>query len=127
YRAADHLDIVADNLNTHFEKSFVDTFGPERAKEILSRITFHYTPKHASWLNMAEIEIGILDRQCLGKRMENGRMLEREVGAWQKRRNRAKAKITWTFTKQAADRSIRRFHRHCRGELKRTAAGQIRN
>lgn len=106
YRDADHLDIVADNLNTHFEKSFLETFGPERAQEILSRITFHYTPKHASWLNMAEIEIGILDKQCLGKRMENARMLKREVGAWQARRNRAKVKIAWKFTKQDADRKL---------------------
>lgn len=106
YRDADHLDIVADNLNTHFEKSFVETFGPEHAKEILSRITFHYTPKHASWLNMAEIEIGILDRQCLGKRMESEPMLKREVRAWQKRRNRAKEKIEWTFTKQVADKKL---------------------
>lgn len=90
----------------HVRKEDYETFGPERARDILSRISFHYTPKHASWLNMAEIEIGILDRQCLGKRMEDEAMLKRETRAWQKRRNRTKTKIEWTFTRQDADEKL---------------------
>ena len=62
YRSASKIHLVVDNLNTHFEKSFVETFGKKKSQKLISRIQFHYTPKHASWLNMAEIEIGILDR-----------------------------------------------------------------
>lgn len=106
YKNARTIHIVLDNLNTHFEKSFVETFGKQKARKILSRITFHHTPKHASWLNMAEIELSALERQCLTKRMEDEAMLIRETHAWEKKRNRAKTKICWTFTKQDADEKL---------------------
>lgn len=106
YSHGEHLDIVLDNLNTHFEQSFVETFGEHKAQKILSRISFSYTPKHASWLNMAEIELSALERQCLTKRMEDELMLIRETRAWQTKRNHAKTKIHWTFTKQDADEKL---------------------
>lgn len=97
------IHIVLDNLNTHFEKSFYETFGPEEAKRILSKVRFHYTPKHASWLNMAEIEIGIMDRQCLNRRIPDEETMVRELKAWQNGRNEKQAKILWSFSKQDAD------------------------
>lgn len=106
YKNANAIHIVLDNLNTHFKKSFVETFGKQKARNILSRITFHYTPKHASWLNMAEIELSALERQCLKKRMEDEVMLIRETVAWEKKRNHTKTKIRWTFTKQDADEKL---------------------
>lgn len=106
YKSAQNIHIVLDNLNTHFKKSFVETFGKQKARRILSRITFHHTPKHASWLNMAEIELSALERQCLKKRMEDEAMLIRETDAWEKKRNHAETKIRWTFTKQDADEKL---------------------
>ena len=102
YRKIKKLNIVLDNLNTHFEKSFYKTFSKTEADNILKRIDFHYTPKHASWLNMAEIEIGIMDRQCLGKRIADKKSLVQNISLWQKDRNKQKAKINWKFTKQEA-------------------------
>lgn len=101
------LHIVLDNLNTHFEKSFYKTFSETEADNILKGIEFHYTPKHASWLNMAEIEIGIMDRQCLGKRIADKKSLIKNISLWQKERNKQKAKINWKFTKQEARRVFR--------------------
>ena len=106
YADAEHIDIVVDNLNTHFAQSFVDTYGSVRAKQMLSRITFHYTPTHASWLNMAEIELSILERQCLKKRIADETALKRELSTWQRRRNRMNAKIIWSFTRQDADKKL---------------------
>lgn len=96
------LHLVLDNLNTHFEKSFYKTFSKTEADNILKRIKFHYTPKHASWLNMAEIEIGIMDRQCLGKRIADKKSLVKNISIWRKNRNKQQAKINWKFTKQEA-------------------------
>ena len=110
YPKADTIHIVADNLNTHFESSFYETFGEQEAERVLSRIKFHYTPKHASWLNMAEIEIGVMDRQCLNRRIPNADMLKKELVAWQKARNKVKAKIEWKFTKQDADDKLSRHY-----------------
>ena len=103
YKEAVKIHLVLDNLNTHFPKSFHETFGQQEAERILSKIEFHYTPKHASWLNMAEIEIGIMDRQSLGERIPTEDILIRNLDIWQKHRNDAKAKILWTFSKQNAD------------------------
>lgn len=96
------IHIVLDNLNTHFEKSFYETFSKTEADHILKKIEFHYTPKHASWLNMAEIEIGIMDRQCLRKRIADKKVLVRNISLWQRERNRHKTKIDWKFTTQKA-------------------------
>jgi hypothetical protein len=103
YAKARRVHLVMDNLNTHFRKCFEEVLGVRKAKELLRRVVFHYTPKHASWLNMAEIEIGILDRQCLDRRLPNLDILVAEVDAWQRRRNADKRGIAWSFTRQDAD------------------------
>lgn len=110
YQKAKKVHLVVDNLNTHFESSFYETFGERQAQRILKRIRFHYTPTHASWLNMAEIEMSILERQCLAKRMKDEAMLKRELSAWQKRRNRTQKKIEWKFTRQDADRKLGKYY-----------------
>jgi hypothetical protein len=106
YRKAKRVHLVLDNLNTHFAKVFVDVLGQKRAEKLLKRIVFHYTPTHASWLNMAEIEIGILDKQCLKERMATEEKLVSEVAAWQKRRNQQRKTIDWTFTRHDADKKL---------------------
>lgn len=87
YRNTKKIHIVLDNLNTHFEKSFYKTFPKMETEKILNRIKFHHTPKHASWLNMAEIEIGIMDRQCTKGRIPSGKSLTKNISIWQKNRN----------------------------------------
>jgi len=106
YAAAFMIHLVLDNLNTHFRQTFVDVLGERAAAALLERVEFHYTPKHASWLNMAEIEIGIMDRQCTGQRIATAELLEAEVGQWQKQRNAAGRGIEWKFTRQDADRKL---------------------
>ena len=106
YAKARRIHLVLDNLNTHFRKCFEDVLGKRPAAKLLRRVVFHYTPKHASWLNMAEIEIGILSRQCLDRRIQNRELLEREVDAWQRDRNESQKTIEWTFTRQDADRKL---------------------
>ena len=103
YATARRIHLVMDNLNTHFRKSFEEVLGVKKAKALLRRVVFHYTPKHASWLNMAEIEIGILDRQCLDRRLPDQATLTAEVNAWQLRRNMEQRGIEWAFTRQDAD------------------------
>ncbi len=106
YRKAKRVHLVLDNLNTHFAKVFVDVLGQKRAERLLKRIVFHYTPTHASWLNMAEIEIGILDKQCLNERIATEEKLVSEVVAWQKRRNQQHKTINWSFTRHEADKKL---------------------
>jgi hypothetical protein len=106
YAQARKIHLVLDNLNTHFRASFEEVMGREAATLFLSRVQFHYTPKHASWLNMAEIEIGILDRQCTGRRIGEDARLRSEVLAWEQQRNRARCRIDWKFTRQDADRKL---------------------
>ena len=110
YAKAEKIHLVLDNLNTHFRRSFIEVLGPAKAELFLERVEFHYTPKHASWLNMAEIEIGILERQCIDRRMPNAAVLAAEVAAWQGRRNEAKAGIEWKFTRQEADKKLSRHY-----------------
>jgi hypothetical protein len=103
YTNAKTIHLVMDNLNTHFEASLIKKFGPRRGREIWSRFTPHYTPVHGSWLNQAEIEIGLIERQCLkNRRFENQDKLREQVEAWNRRANEAKMKIRWTFTAQKA-------------------------
>ncbi len=104
YRHATTIHIVLDNLNTHFEKSLIETFGEKEAARIMTRIRFHYTPKHASWLNMAEIEIGIVSRQCLKRRAGSRTALRANICAWRRDRNRRVARIDWQWTKADARR-----------------------
>jgi hypothetical protein len=101
---------VLDNLNTHFRKSFDDVLGRRAAGKLLRRVRFHYTPKHASWLNMAEIEIGVLSRQCLDRRIPDSIELQSEVAAWQAERNAQRRTIEWKFTRQDADRKLSRHY-----------------
>jgi hypothetical protein len=108
YTKARKVHLVLDNLNTHFKKSFDDVLGLRAARQLLRRVEFHYTPKHASWLNMAEIEIGILNRQCLDRRIPIRYLLQSDVGIWQERRNAERRTIEWKFTRQDADRKLAR-------------------
>lgn len=102
YNKAKRIHIVLDNLNTHFEKSFYKTFPKMEVDKILKKIKFHYTPKHASWLNMAEVEIGILTRQSLRRRAGNFLQLKNNIHHWEKARNKQKSKIKWGWTKKDA-------------------------
>ncbi len=106
YAKARRVHLVLDNLNTHFRKCFEDVLGKHAAAKLLRRVQFHYTPKHASWLNMAEIEIGILTRQCLDRRMATQDLLKSEVAAWQLDRNKEARTIDWKFTRQDADKKL---------------------
>ena len=110
YKQAREIRIVLDNLNTHFKKSFYETFSKKEAEKILSRITFCYTPKHGSWLNMAEIEINVMDRECLGEKIGNERLLKQQIKSWTKQRNKNKKKIIWKFTKQCADKKLSKHY-----------------
>lgn len=110
YAAAHLIHLVLDNLNTHFRASFEEVMGWEAATALLARVRFHYTPKHASWLNMAEIEIGILDRQCTGRRIGEEARLRSEVRAWEQRRNQTRCRIEWKFTRQDADLKLSRHY-----------------
>ena len=95
---AEAIRVVIDNLSTHSAAALYEAFPPEEARRILRRLEFHYTPKHASWLNMVEIEIGVLRTQCLDRRIAERTTLESEIAAWEKQRNTARARIDWMFT-----------------------------
>jgi len=110
YGQARKIHLVLDNLNTHFRGSFEEVMGLEAAAAFLSRLEFHYTPKHASWLNMAEIEIGILDRQCTGRRIGDEVRLRSEVLAWEQQRNQERRRIDWKFTRQDADLKLSKHY-----------------
>lgn len=106
YHSARRIYFVVDNLNTHSKKCFVETLGPQAAQQLLRRVVFHYTLTHASWLNMAEIEIAALGRQCLNRRIGDRETIERELSARQQRRNQEHRTIEWTFTRQFADQKL---------------------
>ena len=110
YAKARRVHLVLDNLNIHFRKCFEDVLGKHAAAKLLRRVQFHYTPKHASWLNMAEIEIGILTRQCLDRRTATQDLLKSEVAAWQLDRNKEARTIDWKFTRQDADEKLSRHY-----------------
>jgi DDE superfamily endonuclease len=110
YPQARQIRLVQDNLNTHDGASLYEAFSPAEARRLLNKIEFHYTPKHGSWLNMAETEINIMNSQCLNRRMDSQSLIATEVAAWEERRNRAEARIHWTFTLAAARRKLRRVY-----------------
>jgi hypothetical protein len=110
YYEAEVIRLVTDNLNIHKEKSFYEAFSEEEAKKILDRIEFHYTPKHASWLNAAEIEINVMDIECTNRRIGDIQTLTHEVGAWTKRRNDHQKKIEWKFTRKNADEKMSKYY-----------------
>jgi len=107
YPNAKTIHLVMDNLNIHCRKSLSDVYGAEMAAEVWDRFTVHHTPTHGSWLNQAEIEIGIFARQCLGsRRIPDLKTLRREAKAWNRRMNRDRVKIAWKFDRQAARRKF---------------------
>jgi len=110
YNKATKIRIVLDNLNTHFEKSFHETFSKKESKYLLNKIQLLYTPKHASWLNMAEIEINIMEEECLGRRIGNRKLLESELNIWCKQNNKEKRKICWSFTSKKADEKMSKYY-----------------
>lgn len=111
YPGAECIRVVLDNLSTHTAAALYDTFEPGQARRILRRLEFHYVPKHASWLNMVEIEIGVLKRQYLSRRIANRETLVREIAAWQARRNDVGARIQWMFTTERAREKLGRVYR----------------
>jgi hypothetical protein len=103
YRRAKKIHLVMDNLNTHCRKSLTDCFGPQKGGQLWRRFQVHYTPRHGSWLNQAEIELSLLSRQCLGfRRISTLESLRREIQAWTRTVNRHKTRIDWKFTRKAA-------------------------
>jgi DDE superfamily endonuclease len=108
YPEADKIVLVVDNLNIHTLGSLYEAYPPEEARRIAERLEIHHTPKHGSWLNMAEIELSILARQCLDRRIADRETLQRETAAWETERNRQAAKMQWRFT--TADARIRLKH-----------------
>lgn len=102
YPQAEVIRVVMDNLNTHRPASLYETFAPAEARRILRRLEFHYTPKHGSWLNMAEMELSVFSRQCLDRRIPDEAALEREIQTLEHERNQAKARVNWQFTAQDA-------------------------
>lgn len=110
YPDAEKITVVMDNLNTHGPASFYEAFQPEEARRLSQRFDFHYTPKHGSWLNMAETELSILSRQCLARRIPDRFHLQQEVGAWENERNKKYSTIDWQFTTQDARIKLRRLY-----------------
>ena len=110
YPHAQKIRLVQDNLNTHDGASLYETFPPEYARRLLDKIDWHYTPKHGSWLNMAETEIRIMNGQCLDRRLDSPILLTAEVAAWERKRNEAQARIHWTFTLATARRKLRKLY-----------------
>ena len=110
YRDAEKITLVMDNLNTHKPGSLYEAFPPDRAKKLWDRFDFVYTPKHGSWLNMAEIELNVLIRQCLNRRIPERATVATEVEAWQNHRNTRNATINWRFTTKNARIKLRRLY-----------------
>mgnify|MGYP006144577177 CR=1 FL=1 len=107
---AKKIRVVQDNLNTHVKASLYKAFTPAEARRILDKLEFHYTPKHGSWLNMAEIELSVLTRQCLDRRIPDKDVLTEEVAAWEKRRNQNSSPVDWRFTTEDARIKLKRLY-----------------
>jgi hypothetical protein len=110
YCNADKITLVMDNLNTHEPGALYEAFPPEKAKALWDRFEFVYTPKHGSWLNMAEIELNVLTGQCLNRRIDDIAVARKEVNAWQKHRNNRQAKVNWQFTTKDARIKLSRLY-----------------
>ena len=110
YPQAERIRLVCDNLNTHTLGSLYEAFSAEEAHKLAQRIEIHYTPKHGSWLNIAEIELSALTRQCLNRRIPDVRTLNQEVKAWEKRRNRQQKGVDWQFTAKDARIKLKRLY-----------------
>jgi hypothetical protein len=110
YPSAETIVLVQDNLNTHTLASLYEAFQPEEARRLIDRLEVHYTPKHGSWLNMAEIELGVVRRQCLDRRIPDFSTLTGEVAAWQRDRNTVQVKVDWQFTTAEARVKLKRLY-----------------
>ena len=110
YPEAEKIRLVMDNLNTHTKASLYKTFEPEEAHRIASKLEIHYTPKHGSWLNMAEIELSVLSRQCLDRRIPDQETLKSEISAWVDARNQSEAKMDWRFTTDDARIKLKKLY-----------------
>ncbi len=110
FSQAEVIRLVVDNLNTHTPAALYETFAPAEARRLTRKLEFHYTPKHGSWLNMAECEFAALTKQCLARRVPDVPTLRQEVAAWQTRRNRAKTQINWRFATADARMKLQRLY-----------------
>lgn len=110
YPDAQRITLVMDNLNTHTAGAVYEAFPPEQAKALLDRFEFVYTPKHGSWLNMAEIELNVMIAQCLDRRIDSIEIMSTEVAAWQTRRDNLHAKVNWQFTTKDARIKLKRLY-----------------
>ena len=110
YKDAEKIILVMDNLNTHVLSSFYEAFDAPTARRLVEKVEIHYTPKHGSWLNMAEIELSILARQCLSDRMPSIDFVAKQVHAWQTERNQAQVTINWRFTTEDARIKLKRLY-----------------
>jgi len=110
YPHAERITLVMDNLNTHTGASLYKAFVPQEARRILEKLAIHYTPKHGSWLNMAEIELSILSRQCLARRIPDQDTLKKEVVAWQEKRNTIESSMEWRFTTEDARIKLKKLY-----------------
>jgi hypothetical protein len=110
YKEAEKITLVMDNLNTHEPGALYESFPPEKAKALWDRFEFVYTPKHGSWLNMAEIELNVLTGQCLNRRIHDIEIVRKEARAWQEHRNNKNAKVNWQFTNDNARIKLRRLY-----------------
>ena len=110
YPDAERIVLVLDNLNTHTPASLYEAFAPAEAKRLADKLEIHYTPKHGSWLNIAESELSVLSRQCLNRRLPDFATQEAEVAAWQERRNTAAITVDWRFTTADARIKLKRLY-----------------
>lgn len=110
YRDAEVIRLVVDNLNIHTPSTLYEAFTTQEARRIIQKLEFHYTPKHASWLNQVEIELSVLSRQCLERRIPNAEILTSEIAAWEKQRNQQKASVYWGFQTKDARRKMQRLY-----------------
>ena len=122
YPEAERIRVVLDNLSAHSQSALYQTFEPAEARRILDRLEFHFTPKHASWLNMVEIEIGVMVKQCLDRRIADKATLVAEIAAWERRRNAERARIRWMFTvDRAREKMGCAYPRPTRGQARAAA------
>jgi len=110
YPQAEQIVLVMDNLNTHTPASLYEAFAPAEARRLMERLEIHYTPKHGSWLNMAETELSVLATQCLDRRIPDPAILTREVAAWEHQRNAAVCRVDWRFTTRDARIKLKRLY-----------------
>ncbi len=110
YPQADKIGVIQDQLNTHVKASLYKAFEPKEAKRILDKLEFHYTPKHGSWLNMAEIELSVVNRQCLNRRLPDQDTLKLEIAAWEEERNQKSHSVNWRFTTADARIKLKRLY-----------------